>query len=102
MSDFTPKRVGETEIFSVDYAALLGIGETITSATWTNNVRVGADPSPGAMIQGVASISGSIVSQRLTGGIGWVRYSPICTAVTSTGQTIILPEPNQGTLLVVP
>jgi len=99
--DFTPKRIQETEIFSVDYTALLGTGETITSAVWTNSVKEGTDASPSSMVSGFASITGAVVSQKLTGGVAGVYYWPICTAVTSAGQTIILPEPNDGALLVV-
>jgi hypothetical protein len=101
MADFTPKRVSESEIFAVDYTALLGEGETITSAVWTNSVKSGADANPGAMISGTASIEGSLVMQKLAGGVAGVSYWPICTAVTSMGQTIVLPEPGYGALAVV-
>jgi len=101
MTDFTAKRVGETEIFSVDYAALLGDGVTITGATWTVSVKRGTDATPNAMVSGSASIAGSVVSQKLTGGVAGVSYWPICTATTSDGQTIILPEPYTGALDVI-
>lgn len=101
MADFTPKRVAESEIFSVDYSVLLGTGETITSAVWTNSVKEGTDASPNAMISGPASITGAVVSQKLTAGVAGVYYWPICTATTSANQVIILPEPNDGALLVV-
>lgn len=99
--DWTPKRVGETEIFAVDYTALLGTGETISSAVWTNSVKEGTDASPGSMITGSAAISGAVVSQKITGGVAGVYYWPICTATTSLGQIIVLPEPNDGALMVV-
>lgn len=101
MADFTPKRVSESEIFAVDYTALLAEGETITSAVWSNSVKSGVDANPGAMISGGATITGPMVMQTLTGGVAGVSYWPICTAVTSLGQTIVLPEPGYGALAVV-
>lgn len=100
--DFTPKRVSETEIFTVDYTGNLADGETIVSATWSSSARNAADPSPNSMISGSASISGSQVSIKLTGGIAWVTYYPICAAVTSLGQTLILPDRGSGALKVLP
>ena len=100
MTDFTSKRVGETEVFTVDYTKNLSVGETILSAVWTNSVKTGTDASPGSMIQGVATITGALVSNKITGGIAGVYYTPICTATTSLGQVITLPEPPNGQLLV--
>lgn len=100
MTDFTSKRVGETEVFTVDYTKNLNVGETIVSAVWTNSVKTGIDVSPNSMIQGVATIAGPLVSNKITGGIAGVYYAPICTATTSLGQVIVLPEPPNGALLV--
>lgn len=101
MSNFTPKRAGETEVFTVDFSALLATGETITSAAWSISVVSGSDPSAASMIDGSASISGSKVSQLITGGVSDVTYAPICTANTSLGQVLILPDPGRGFLQVV-
>lgn len=98
--NFSPKRSAETEIFTVDYSGMLAPSETITSAIWTSTVVAGADISPSATIQGGASISGGKVSQRITAGIPGVRYAPICTAQTSLGQTLVLPEYGDGLLEV--
>lgn len=100
MTDFTSKRVGETEVFTVDYTKNLSVGETILSAVWTNSVKTGTDALPGSMIQGVATITGTLVSNKITGGIAGVYYAPICTATTSLGQILVLPEPPNGQLLV--
>jgi hypothetical protein len=100
--DFTPKRVGETEIFTVDFVDLLAQGETITTASWSITVLQGADPAPEAMLSGVASITGTKVSQMLTGGLPSVFYAPVCTVTTSTGQTLELPEYGNGALHVTP
>lgn len=99
---WTPKRAGETEIFTVDFANLLGAGETIVSAPWSNSVIRGTDPSPNAMIQGAATITGTKVSQKITAGVPSNLYSPVCTATTSLGQVLILPDSGNGLLHVSP
>lgn len=100
--NFSPKRTIETEIFTVDYVNDLATGETIISATWTATVADGVDATPNAIIQGGATISGTRVSQKLTAGLPGVRYAPICTATTSLGQVIVLPEYGDGLLDVTP
>jgi hypothetical protein len=98
--NFTPKRATETEVFTVDFAPLLAVGETIASAVWTSTVVDGIDPTPNATISGVSTISGTNVSNKITAGIPGVRYAPICTAQTSMGQTLVLPEYGYGLLRV--
>lgn len=98
MTDFTAKRVGETEFFTVDFVNQVTVGATITSATWTNTVKTGVDATPNAMISGAATISGTQVTTRITAGVAGNVYLPICTAVTSDGETLILPEPTNGAL----
>ncbi len=101
--NFTKKRAGETEIFSVDFVNNLAAGEAIETAEWSITVKTGTDPAASSMIQGTATIeeNGTIVSQVLTGGVAGVTYSPICTITTSLSQTIILPDPGKGSLEVV-
>lgn len=98
--DFTPKRVGESEVLTVDFSELLGEGETIVSAAWSMRVNVGADSSASSMIQGEATIADTKVSQMVTAGVAGVRYEPRCTATTTLGQILILPDPGYGRLLV--
>ena len=100
MMDFTPKRAGEVEVFTVDFSPLLATGETVTAATWTNTVMRGTDATPNTMIQGAATITGNKVSQLIKGGITGNQYAPVCTAMTSAGQTLILPEYGNGQLLI--
>lgn len=96
--NFSPKRAAETEIFTIDYANDLAPGETIIAAVWTSSVVDGIDPNPSATIQGIASISGTKVSNKITAGLPGVRYAPICTAQTSLGQVLVLPEYGDGQL----
>lgn len=85
---FSSKRVGETITLTFNFSRLLGTGETINSATWSIEVVDGVDASPSSMISGSESISGSKVSQLVTGGVHDVVYRMVCAVTTSTGQII--------------
>jgi hypothetical protein len=86
-----PKRLGETVILNPwNFISLLGVSETISSATVTATVYSGVDAAPGSMISGAATISGSVVSQKIVGGVVGVVYELLCAAVTSAGQTLQL------------
>jgi hypothetical protein len=98
--NFSPMRSAEVEVFTVDFVNSLAPNETILSAVWTSTVSAGSDASPNATIQGTASISGSKVSNKIGHAIPGVRYAPICTAQTSLGQTLVLPEYGDGLLEV--
>jgi hypothetical protein len=100
--DFTPKRPTEVEVFTVDFTSLLGTGETILSAAWSCSLKEGADPAAASMIQGSATVSGSKVSTVISGGVAACWYAPICTALTSLGQVLVLPESGYGILHVLP
>jgi hypothetical protein len=89
--NFSPKRVAEVQIFSVDFSPLLAAGETLSAAVWSVALFSGTDPTPNAMLQGPAVIAGSVVSQVLKGGVAGGIYGPICTATTSLGQTLVVP-----------
>jgi len=98
--NFTPKRAAEIEIFGVDFSDELAPGEAIVSAAWSVTPVDGVDPAANAMIQGGEQLIGSISAQRIGGGVPGVRYAPICTAQTSMGQTIVLPEVSFGELYI--
>lgn len=98
--NFTPKRVGEKEIFSVDFVHKLPVGITIVSAVWSVQVAYGVDPNPNAMVIGAATISGSVVTTFLAGGLPDVGYWPMCTATLSDGEILMLPNINDGLLVV--
>lgn len=100
MTDFSPKRASETEVFTVDFVDMLPAGVTISVATWSIARVDGIDSQASSMLQGSASISSSQVSQKITAGIPGARYAPKCTALTSDGQTLILPEYGEGMLFV--
>ena len=87
---FATKRVSETKNLTFNFLSNLGVSETISSATVTAAVYSGTDATPSALIDGVASISGSIVTQSITAGTSGVTYILTCTADTSLGQTLLI------------
>lgn len=95
---FRPKRAAEVEIFAVDYMYDLAPDETILSAEWSITAVDGVDVSASGMIRGTAQTIGTVVCQKIGGGLPGMRYAPICTAQTSLGQTLVLPEYGQGQL----
>jgi hypothetical protein len=98
--NFSPKRAAETEIFAVDYAALLAPGETISSPVWSIAPAVGQDENAGSMLVGRAAFSGTIAAQIIRGGVPGVEYAPVCTVQTSFGQTLALPDVDEGHLYI--
>lgn len=89
MQWFTGKRVGETITIGFDLEELLVTGETINTAVFTATVHSGSDPSPSSLISGGASIVGSEVSQKITGGVDGVVYEIRATVGTSLSHTFI-------------
>lgn len=98
--NFSPKRSSERDVFTVDFAPLLQPGETLVSAEWSNAVVRRDDPAAAAMIEGGCTLSGAKVSQVIVSGVPGVTYAPFCTAMTSSGRELILPDPGFGLLFV--
>ena len=98
--NFSSKRTGETEIFTIDFVNLLMQGELIDSATFAVQVVKGIDANASAMLNSLPAILGSKVSVMITGGLAGVSYVPLCTVVTNFGQTLILPNINEGIFCV--
>ena len=84
------KPQSETSKVTFDFISKLAIGETISTATTTAAVWSGADSVPSSLISGAASISGTKVSQMLTGGVAGTVYKLSCTITTSSGQTLTI------------
>lgn len=91
-----PSNETRSEVF--DFTSRLAIGETISTASVTATVYSGTDASPSAVVSGSASISGSQVTQMLTGGVEGNVYLLSCVAITSASQQLRL----DGFLAVVP
>lgn len=88
----------ESENFTFDFTSRLAAGETLSSASCAATVYSGVDASPQAIISGPSSISGAKVTQLIVAGVEGVIYDVACTALTSFGQTLVLP----GFLTIVP
>lgn len=97
-ADLSPKLVGETKVYSFDFSSALAVGETVSTQVVTAAVYSGVDASPSSLISGLASASGAVVSQKITGGVLGVLYELLCTITTSLGQTLLL----SGYLAVIP
>ncbi len=85
------KLAGETCFVNppFDFISRLAVGETILSQSVTASVWSGVDPSPSALISGVASvINGTQVQQLLTAGVLGVIYELLCKVTTSLGQNL--------------
>jgi hypothetical protein len=98
--NYSPKRASEVETFGVDFVNLVPAGVTILSAAWTVNVLKGVDANAAAMVVGSPTISGTVVTTHIAGGIADVFYLPRCTAQLSNGDTVVLPEPGRGVLRI--
>ena len=61
-------------------------GASISGATLSVEVLSGVDPSPEDILDGSYTISGGIVSQKLTGGVPGVIYQVTCFATLSNGN----------------
>jgi hypothetical protein len=102
VTDFSNKRSTETEIFTVDFTNLVTPGQTISSATWSITVKSpGIDANASTMLSGSVVIVGMQVSTKISGGVAGVTYFPICTATTSDGEVLVLPDVGQGSLPIV-
>ena len=95
---FDPKRVADVQTYTFDFTSKLAASETISTQVVTAAVWSGVDAAPSAIISGSASVSGSIVSQKITGGVLGVIYTLTCTITTSTSQTLTL----VGQLAIIP
>ena len=87
---FGGKLLGETKSLVFDFLSLIALGETLSTASVAAITYSGTDASPSAIISGSAAISGSQVTQKITGGVLGVTYSLTCTVTTSAGQTLNL------------
>jgi hypothetical protein len=79
-----------TIVAGFNFTSQLLNGQTISSATVTATVWTGTDPSPSAILSGVASVSGLIVNQSITAGVAGNVYKLRCAATASDGSVQVL------------
>jgi hypothetical protein len=84
------KKPGETWLFPFDFISRLAVGETITGATGTCSVYSGVDATPANVVSGGNTISGTVVTQSLAGGVAGCVYDIKVVITTSLGQTLTL------------
>lgn len=87
IGSFGARHPAESFPLGFDFAALLGTGELITSATLTAAVIEGTDASAATRFTGAVLIEGSVVRRRFTGGVAGVLYVITAQAVTDDGNT---------------
>jgi len=87
---FPAKRIGSTLNLTADFTSLLAVGETISLPFVSATVYSGVDPTPSAILSGSPSVSGNVVTQKVTAGVLGTIYSLLFLAVTSTNETIEL------------
>ena len=80
---FSYKLTTENEQFTFDFSNLLGVGETIGSASMVVEVKEGTDANPSAILSGTPAISGTRVAQRIFGGVDGVTYRLELSVTTS-------------------
>lgn len=90
---FSPKDPSEAIYYGIDFSALLGTGEMVSSATASIRVTAGVDASAAAMLSGSPTLSGGVVSQKLINGVAGCTYLFSISVVTSTGQTFVEAAP---------
>lgn len=86
---FSYKITTEVRPLTFDFAQVIGSGETISTAATSIIVRDGTDANPSAMLSGAPTISGTKVTQKVTGGISEVTYRLIVTITTSASNTYV-------------
>ena len=87
---FPQIEVGETYPAEFNFGLYLAVGETISGATSTATVFAGSDPSPSSILDGSPTISGTVVTQKVYGGVSGVIYNVTVVVTTSAGNVFSL------------
>lgn len=87
---FSAKDPDEVEIYGLDLAALLSVGEAVSTCVFDLElVRGSADPSPLMKVGGSDIAAAPIVRQKVSGGTAGNTYRVKATCTTSGGRTIV-------------
>lgn len=87
--EFSYARADETRDYGMDFVNDLNTTETIISAMVTMTLISGTDPAlMSSHVSGAASVSGTVVSQRITGLVVGCRYNVEFVATTSNGTIL--------------
>lgn len=77
--------IGETRLYSMDFSALLGKGETLTGVSAGPTIDQATTP---ALTIGTPTVSGQFCQMRISGGFSDTRYLVSVWCTTSAGNTI--------------
>ncbi len=88
MKPFADKDPDEIIVLGFDFSRLLGVGETVTSATWTAGDSDGVVNAN--LLSGSPNVATPVVKQIVIGGALGEVYMHRAIAVTSAGRTLIL------------
>jgi len=86
---FSYKFVAEKKPLSFDFTEVLAPTETLLTATCTVIVVDGVDATPSSILSGSATITGTIVYQKVQAGVAGVTYRLVMTVTTSAGSTLV-------------
>ena len=83
-----PLHAGEVDDIPFEFE--LGTGETITGSPVMSCTvyRGGPDATPAALLSGAATVSGNVVTQRVSGGVAGTVYTVLCRVTTSAGRVL--------------
>ena len=81
----------ETDLFSFDFTALLGVGQTINTPTITATVLSGVHATPSAIIIGLAALDATnkIASVLIKGVVAGVTYCLAMKALQGQRELIV-------------
>ena len=85
-----PKDINEVDVLSFDFKAMLKTGELINSAIVTCEAHVGVDAGAAAVLSGVPEVDGSVVLQKVTGGVAGVIYRIRARVVLDSTRELVL------------
>lgn len=87
-AEFSAKDPDEIIDLTFRFGRLLG-ADTIVSAATSVEVATGADGDAIAILDGLPTIAGTDVTQRVTGGLDGVTYELRMTVTTGTGRRFV-------------
>lgn len=95
---FETKLIHESIDVSIDMLSRLQGSEVFSTVASAISVEIGDDPLPAIMLSGDPTLSGTIVTQKVTGGISGVIYKLALSARTDANNIYI----NEVKLAVLP
>ena len=81
------KKMNETLLITFNFFDQLLFGEVLSAPVVTVEVSSGLDYNPSLLLSGPATFSGSIVTQKVSGGMAGVTYALTATVTGSLGHT---------------